>query len=168
MTSQEISSLELRIEKAGAIVYVPITSEQRDEIVKQAMYLLWGRGVSSAKFEASKVGQEEAALRTELFLMHNGPDDSSRERIERRLDGLTRSERHHLAIQFGELEKRYSELTEDIAALDKDLDRSTDSEWQLKLRERKKEKEDERDGIVARMSDIEKQLSRLEKADENQ
>ena len=167
MSNQETSFLELRIEKSEATVVIPITPEQRDELVKLGMYLMWGKGASSAKFESSEIGQEEAGLRTELLLLHNGPL-VRREQKEKRLDGLTRSDRHHLTVQRGELDKRYAELTEHIAALGKDLGRSINTEEQLVWRERKEEKEAERDEIVAKMNDMERQLSRYSgKADRN-
>ncbi len=65
----------------------------------------------------------------------------------------------HLHQQLTELQGRYETLSKRIAALDKDLGRTLDSETKLVLEERRQELVAERDRAAADMARIERQLA---------
>jgi hypothetical protein len=64
----------------------------------------------------------------------------------------------HLRQQLAELQRRYETLSTRIAALDKDLSRTLDSEHKLTLGERRQELVTERDQVAKEMAQIERQL----------
>ena len=70
----------------------------------------------------------------------------------------------HLRTKLNELKRRYTKLTERIAALDTDIGRELDLERKLTLQERHAEAITERDQVVAEMARIEQQLSETQQA----
>ena len=64
----------------------------------------------------------------------------------------------HLRQQLTELQGKYETLSNRIAALDKDLGRTLDSEHKLTLQERRQELVTERDQVAEEMTQIEQQL----------
>lgn len=63
-----------------------------------------------------------------------------------------------LETQYRELERQYQTLTDRIAALDTDIGRELDSERKLVLKERRADLAAERDQVLARLKEIERQL----------
>jgi hypothetical protein len=68
------------------------------------------------------------------------------------------SAQRHLRQQLVELQSRYEALSKRIAALDKDLGRTLDSEHRLALDERRQELVAEREQVAEQMAQIEEQL----------
>ena len=64
----------------------------------------------------------------------------------------------HLRQQLAELQGQYETLSNRIAALNKDLGRTLDSETRLTLQERRQELVTERDQVAEEMAQIERQL----------
>lgn len=71
--------------------------------------------------------------------------------------GLSAS--NHLAGQLAEYRKHYDELTARIAAIDKDIGQTLDSEQMLILKQRRDEREAERNDMMTKIDEIEARLA---------
>lgn len=78
--------------------------------------------------------------------------------------GATPIRSEHLRLMLEELAHNYNALTERIAAIDRDIDRTLDGEQRLVLKQRRAERAAERDELAAIRSQYEVQLNSLDGA----
>ncbi len=73
-------------------------------------------------------------------------------------------ESRRLENQWSELDRKYQDLTRHIAALDKDMEQTLDSERRLVTQERRDELAAQRDAVSIAMAELERRLVELEQA----